>query len=255
MKWPSPMARKRVLALVFVLLATMASLSLPLPATRAQGSDEPAPPPVFDPAQYQPMPLPEWRPSLRLAGAPDRLVSYDLASGQETVLTAPSNIPMPSTELVMPAGEPAGSPDPLNSTSPDAITPTSFSALQRVVTPSAYPTSASVRLFADFGQQRFSCSGALIVPRYVLTAGHCIHMLSRGWATSVVVIPAYENGYEPFGHARVTNLYSWAAWTQSEDFNWDMGYLRLDRPVGAIAGWLGYGVELNEQITSSPTMR
>ncbi len=36
-------------------------------------------------------------------------------------------------------------------------------------------------------------------------------------------------------------LYVWGGWREARDFDWDVGWIRLERPIGALTGWRGYG--------------
>ena len=65
------------------------------------------------------------------------------------------------------------------------------------------------------------------------------------WSENVVVIPAYNDGYIPFGAANGISLHTWSGWATYGDFDDDIGLIALDRPVGALAGWLGFGFENN----------
>lgn len=95
----------------------------------------------------------------------------------------------------------------------------------------------------------------LIDSKHVLTAGHCVYTFvsercnspeASCWATSIRVIPAYENGDAPFGEANFANLWAWTAWTGDENYDWDIAMIELDRPVGALTGWYGYGYNDND---------
>lgn len=120
----------------------------------------------------------------------------------------------------------------------------SFSSLVVATDLEEYPKSTIVRLIMTFPSGYSSqCSGALIDPKHVLTAGHCIYRhVSGGWATDVEVAPAYDNGdNEFFGTAQRAALLSWEGWTMNGLHDHDMAVVELGRPVGALTGSLGYG--------------
>lgn len=96
------------------------------------------------------------------------------------------------------------------------------------------------------------CSGTLIDATHVLTAGHCIYMHEsedgdevNDWATTVTVVPAFDNGALPFGVSNSVQLHAYTGWTDNEDFDWDVAVIDLDRPVGALTGWRGFGSDPN----------
>ena len=129
----------------------------------------------------------------------------------------------------------------------------SFNTLTQVGDPSAYPWRVNVKVFMTFRDTtgtpwNYVCSGTLLDPRHVLTAGHCVfaHTDSsigrtfNDWAESITVVPGYQNGFAPYGTANAIDMLSWIGWTSSEDFDYDQGVISLDRPVGAITGWNGF---------------
>ena len=75
-----------------------------------------------------------------------------------------------------------------------------------------------------------------------LTAGHCVHEggLWSDWSTDVWVAPAYDTGATPYGIANGAQLYSWSGWVDWRDWDYDVGFVVLDRPVGALTGWHSY---------------
>jgi V8-like Glu-specific endopeptidase len=123
-----------------------------------------------------------------------------------------------------------------------------FGALVLEQNPEFYPASANVRLVSVYPETppgySYHCSGALIDSKHILTAGHCVHKSAEGgWAETIDVYPAYNEGTNEFiGTAVKVNTLSWEGWTQNELYEHDMAIIELDRPVGALAGWLGYGV-------------
>lgn len=139
--------------------------------------------------------------------------------------------------------------------------PKDFGDLYRISDPSlgAYPRHVKLKTeYIDTnGITRYSsCSGTLIDPQHVLTAGHCIYKHdgedSNGndydvydFANKVTVIPGYDDGAQPFGTANAAGLHAYSGWVNSEDFQYDVAVIDLDRNVGAITGWRGFGSTSN----------
>lgn len=106
----------------------------------------------------------------------------------------------------------------------------------------SYPYRTAVKLFVQFDSGGGSCTGTLIGPHHVLTAGHCIYDASggTGWATSVEAAPGYHQGNRPFGTAHATRLSTYIGWIENGDFAYDIGVVELDRNIGDFVGWLGF---------------
>jgi len=172
--------------------------------------------------------------------APDNLpVGYDLQTGRETVL------PAPEIQGDLLRNQVAGSRGALPLFTPEVLdTPLSFSDLTLQANPRSYPWRTTVWLELKWAgdANTYFCTGTLIDPYWLVTAGRCIHDTNKGgWVTSLRAIPATTLGDQPMGDAYGDQLWSWTGWTQNQDTDWDMGYVKLFRPVGALAGWLGYG--------------
>ena len=91
-------------------------------------------------------------------------------------------------------------------------------------------------------------SGVLIDPYHVLTAGHVIEFNS-GFGTTRIT-PSYFNANTPYGTAYPVCVYI------PTDFivgsGTDIGVIELDRPIGALTGWTGYGFNTeNSYFTST----
>lgn len=129
---------------------------------------------------------------------------------------------------------------------------------QSLVPPEAdrsYPYSAvGVLFFRIPGQGGFACSGAVIAPRLVLTAGHCAHSGSgdeSGWYTDFEFAPAYRDGVAPYSTWTATAAFTTAPWYNGRDrvpnaadyALIEMGDQTVDgspRRIGEVVGYLGY---------------
>lgn len=107
----------------------------------------------------------------------------------------------------------------------------------RVKDPSKYPYSAIVHIESDIG----SCTGWMISPDTVATAGHCIFDPDqKKWASWAKVYPGRDGDRLPYGYAEAKRLYSVAGWTRQGNSNYDYGAIKLDKDVGKNTGWFGY---------------
>jgi len=127
-----------------------------------------------------------------------------------------------------------------------------FSALNSIFDTTVGDYPKHVKIFSaytnEYGQEvRTECSGTMIDPFHVLTAGHCVYKFEDDdgntvddWAHTVRVVPAYDEGAEPFGRAYNVQLHSYAGWTENADWDWDIAVIDLDWPIGALTGWRGF---------------
>lgn len=101
-----------------------------------------------------------------------------------------------------------------------------------------YPERTITLVTFDGGR----CSGAMIGPNTVLTAGHCVHSggSAGGWRTNVRVYPGRNGAQSPFGSCGARNLYSVYGWVRDRDERYDYGAIKLDCTVGNTTGWLGF---------------
>lgn len=107
----------------------------------------------------------------------------------------------------------------------------------QVTNTTSYPYSAIAHIESDIG----GCTGWLIGPHTVATAGHCIYDPGTGrWASWAKVYPGRNGSSTPYGYANATNFYSVSGWTQNGDTNYDYGAIKLDRDIGNSTGWFGY---------------
>lgn len=131
-----------------------------------------------------------------------------------------------------------------------------FGNLTLVSNPTPYPSRVNVKLFITFPTKQVVGSGVLVGSKVVLTAGHCVYDFpTHKWATSIKVVPAYNNGSMPYGYVMAYSyqFQTWTAWTQNQDYNWDIGSIKLTTSLGNQTGWYGYGYNNNNSFFSSNT--
>ncbi len=165
------------------------------------------------------------------SGVAGDIISYDVETGEETITAAPRG---PFSKEGGVAGTPISSlfEDMEAFGSPVAGDPT------------VWPWTMHCRVFFTDPMDglNYLCSGTLIDPKTLITAGHCVHGGPSGtWMTNVVVSPAWDGDDDYAGSANGSALTTWTAWSGGADFAGDQGYVRLDRPLGALSSWLGYG--------------
>ncbi len=74
----------------------------------------------------------------------------------------------------------------------------------------------------------------------MLTAGHCVYYLAKGgWADSIKVVPAMDNGNEPYSHAWATDMRVYAEWINTQMHYHDFAVITLDSDLGLQTGWMG----------------
>ncbi len=113
-----------------------------------------------------------------------------------------------------------------------------------------YPyTTVGFIQFTDLQGEAWNCTGALIGPKVILTAAHCLynHEQEGGWYDDFVFWPALNGETNaPYGGFEYDTVYVFSAYIERYDgtydsiWPYDFGLIELAEPIGDSLGWLGY---------------
>lgn len=108
---------------------------------------------------------------------------------------------------------------------------------QRVDPTTTFPARATVLITFSGGR----CSGWLIGPDLVVTAGHCVHPgpLGQHFYRDVVVYPGRNGSASPYGSCTARRLYASQGWIDTGDDRFDYGAVKLNCRIGNTTGWFG----------------
>jgi glutamyl endopeptidase len=116
----------------------------------------------------------------------------------------------------------------------------------RITGTTTYPYSAIAHITSSVG----GCTGWMIGPNTVATAGHCLH--NGSWATNVRVYPGRNGSSTPYGSCGATRLYSVTGWTSSRSPEYDYGAIKLNCTIGNSTGWFGFRWQ-SDSLNGQPT--
>lgn len=102
------------------------------------------------------------------------------------------------------------------------------------------PTQAPWSMIGLVEMEQGSCSGTLVGPSTVLTAGHCIASIGEQDTPPVIFRAGYQYG-SAVAQAGITGYHIPAQWRSSEQEGYDFAFFYLDQPLGNTLGWMQVG--------------
>jgi glutamyl endopeptidase len=172
---------------------------------------------------------------------PRATITHDLVSGLTTVVPSSdlaNRLVLPDNRIVEPF---AGLAWPIGTQGERSVIGTDDRS--RRTDTGSYPWRTVVRLGVRWTSTSGTgaCSGAIISPYHVLTAGHCVFDYggTDDWAFSIQVFPGLDDDEMPYNFAWATRYHSYTGWTDSGMTEHDWAVIALDRSVGNFTGWMG----------------
>lgn len=244
--------------LVFIVFLFLLALAIPGVGAQEDGSgDQPEPPPVVNAAAVRPSDSPYLKdvknppiePITPYSGPVVGPVVDPTASITHNVVTGETEV-IPSAEYAAESGEVEQQTDSFEGLAPPIASREGKESVigaddrTRITDTGSYPWRTVVNLSIKWtststGEGR--CSGALIDPFHVLTAGHCVFDFggTDDWAYSIKVFPGRDDGDLPYNYAWATYYRSYTGWTQNGNHQHDWAVITLDRNIGNFTGWMG----------------
>ncbi|MFZ4784149.1 MAG: trypsin-like serine protease, partial [Flavobacteriales bacterium] len=212
---------------------------------------------IFDKNKYSPMPLPRYSEPVDSAFKQNALIMFDMQNLEFDTIDV--NMNNYRTAANVSSSNAIAS----NEFSQGNVQAYSFSNLQpadQLAGFGSYPVTTIVKLYLTMfnpitnSYSYTACSGAMINPWYIITAGHCVNSsIDPSYAVACTVIPEYNMGSQPFGQTTTVSWYSFPQWTVNGDWNYDMAVMGLASPMGNTTGWLGWGCNNDNSFFTNPS--
>lgn len=192
---------------------------------------------------------------LKYKAQPDTIIVYDITSHTiSTILPVTYNPAVLFAKTTSNIGT-SGNQVLLNTNPPTSnlFSGVNFSQLVKaadVFDLTSYPSRTAVALrYYRADSLKTGCSGIMVSPNFVLSAGHCVFNYSNqafSQFDSLKISPAYNNGIEQIGIPSSIAKRIYIFKTYYDKTNWDdISLIELTEPIGIQTGWVGIGYDTN----------
>lgn len=184
---------------------------------------------------------------------PDTIIVYDVSSHTiNTILPVTYNPSVTFSKTTSGIGS-AGNQVMLSTTPPvtNLFSASGFSQLSRaadVFNLGTYPVRTAVALRYYKGDSvKTHCSGIIVSPNFVLSAGHCVYSYfnqSFSLFDSLKIAPAFNNATEQTGipTSFAKRIYIFKTYYDKKGWD-DIALIELAEPIGLETGWVGIGYD------------
>lgn len=125
--------------------------------------------------------------------------------------------------------------------------PPTSKALTSVSNTTLFPYRTVVKLVMCFDDRCYNagvCSGSVMAPGWVMTAGHCVYSTEqRQQIRSVEIIPAKAGNQAPYGRTHGTRVFYFSQWSAQENYEYDAALIEM--ASGLIDSHLGWAYSSN----------
>jgi glutamyl endopeptidase len=98
--------------------------------------------------------------------------------------------------------------------------------------------------YRAIGSIAIGCTGTLVGPHHVLTAGHCVYNVDNNkWYKRIEFSPGRNGDQFPYGTVGWKKALAVNGWTENHDERFDYAMIILDHDVGNQTGWLGFAYQ------------
>jgi glutamyl endopeptidase len=98
--------------------------------------------------------------------------------------------------------------------------------------------------YRAIGSIAIGCTGTLVGPHHVLTAGHCVYNTDDDkWYKRIEFSPGHNGDKFPYGTLGWKKALAVSGWTDNHDERFDYAMIILDRDIGNETGWFGFAYE------------